>query len=142
MIYKMTAALALAAALPMLFAAQPERKDAQVRVVEQEKYACVNCFFGGADYFFCFETGGQILVAHDKVPTMNWTDGDKNYLGRVHGAWKFPSAAGDSIKIEYDDKHLWIPRGDGKEIRMDREVSHDPFTNARCRGAVKKASGD
>jgi len=143
MIYKTTAVLALAAALPMLFAAPPpDRKEAQARIVEQEKYACVNCFFGGADYFFCFEADSQILVAHDKVPTMNWTDGDKNYLGKVHKSWMIPTPAGDSVKIEYDDKHVWIPRADGKQIRMDRELSHDPFVNARCRGAVKIASAD
>jgi len=141
-IRSLTLVLALAGGVPVVFAAQPDRKEAQARVLEQESYPCVNCFFGAADYFFCFEADSQILVAHDKVPTMNWTDGNKNYLGKLHGSWKIPTPAGDSVKIEYDEKHLWIPRGDGKEIRMRRDLSHDPFTNPRCRGAVKKSAGD
>jgi hypothetical protein len=137
-----TLVLALAAGVPVMFAAQPDRKEAQARIVEEEKYPCVNCFFGTADYFFCFQADSQILVARDKIRSMNWTDGNRNYLGKVHKSWKIPTTAGDSVKIEYDEKHVWIPRGDGKQIRMNREVEHNPFTNAQCRGAVKTASGD
>ena len=133
---------ALAVAAPVFSAASAERKEAEARILEQEKYPCVNCFFGAADYFFCFEADSQVLVAHDKSPTMNWTDGNKNYLGKVHKSWKIPAASGESVKIEYDEKHVWIPRGDGKQIRMDRDVSKNPFTNPQCRGAVKTAQGD
>jgi len=141
-IRSLTVVLALAAGVPAVFGAQPERKEAQAKIVEAEKYACVNCFFGAADYFFCFQADSQILVAHDKIPSMNWTDGNKNYLGKLHKSWKIPTPPGDSVKIEYDEKHVWLPRGDGKQIRMGREVQHNPFTNAQCRGAVKTASGD
>lgn len=135
--------LAATAFGPILLAAPPaDRKEAQARILEQEKYPCVNCFFGGSDYFFCFEADSQVLVAHDRIPTMNWTDGDKNYLGKLHGSWKAPAPENESMKIAYDEKHVWMARADGKQIRLDREVSHDPFTNPQCRGAVKKATGD
>jgi hypothetical protein len=140
--FKSMTLLATAAAIGIAYAAPADQKQAQARIVEEEKYGCPNCFFGGSDYFFCFEADNQILVAHDKIPTLNWTDPNKNYLVKLHKSWKAPAPSGDSIKIQYDDKHVWIPRDDGKQIRMSREVDHNPFTNARCSGAVKKASGD
>lgn len=128
---------------PAVLAAPPaDHKEAQAKILEQEKYPCENCFFGGTDYFFCFEADNQVLVAHDKIPTMNWTDPNKNYFGKLHGSWKNPAPENESLKISYDDRHVWMARADGKQIRLDREVSHDPFTNPQCRGAVKKAAGD
>ena len=130
--------LALIGIAPALFAASPERKEAQAQILEQESYPCVNCFFGPSDYFFCMSADSQIFLAYASIPTFNWTDPQKNYFGKVHKAWKNPTPTGDSIKIEYDEKHIWIPRADGKLVRLKRDDSHDVFTNPQCRGAVKK----
>ncbi len=131
--------LALAGAVPALFAASAERKEAQAQILEQASFPCPNCFFGNAYYFFCFQADNQILLAQDKIPTMNYSDSQKNFLGKVHKSWRRPTPSGESIAIRYDQKHVWIPRADGKLIRLKRESSHDVFTNPQCRAAVKKA---
>lgn len=131
--------LALAGAVPVLFGATAERKEAQAQILEQASFPCPNCFFGNAYYFFCFAADNQILLAQDRVPTMNYSDSQKNFLGKVHKSWKRPTPSGESLTIQYDTKHVWMPRADGKLIRLKREDSHDVFTNPQCRAAVKKA---
>ena len=131
--------LALAGAVPALFAASAERKEAQAQILEQASFPCPNCFFGNAYYFFCFQADNQILLAQDRTPTMNYSDSQKNFLGKVHKSWRRPTTSGESITIRYDEKHLWIPRADGKLTRLKRENTHDVFTNPQCRAAVKKS---
>jgi hypothetical protein len=132
-------ALGLAGAVPALFGATAERKDAQAQILERASFPCANCFFGNAYYFFCFEADNQILLAQDRLPTMNYSDSSKNFLGKVHKSWKRPTPSGESIGIQYDTKHVWMPRADGKLIRLKRENSRDVFTNPKCRAAVKKS---
>ena len=126
-------------AAPMLFSAPPERKQAQAQILEQARFPCPNCFFGNAYYFFCFQADNQILLAQDKVPTMNYSDSSKNFLGKVHKSWRSPISSSESLTISYDDQHVWIPRADGKLIRLKRENSRDVFTNPQCRAAVKRS---
>ena len=133
--------LALAGGVPVLFAATAERKEAQAQILEQASFPCPNCFFGNAYYFFCFQANNQILLAQERIPTMNYDDSRKNYLGKVHKSWRSPTPSGQPVTIQYDGKHLWMPRADGKPIRLKRENSHDVFTNPQCRAAVKKAAG-
>ncbi|HTS46759.1 MAG TPA: hypothetical protein VMH05_02380 [Bryobacteraceae bacterium] len=130
-------ALTLAAGSALL-AAPAERKQAQAQILEQASIPCHNCFFGNTYYFFCFDADNQILLAQDKIPTMNYSDANKNFLGKVHKSWRNPLPSSAPLTISYDDQHLWMTRADGKLIRLKRENSHDVFTNPRCRAAVKK----
>ena len=134
--------LALAGAAPALFAASAERKQAQAQILEQASFPCPNCFFGNAYYFFCFQADNQILLAQDKIPTMNYSDSRRNFLGKVHKSWRSPTPSAEPLTIQYDDKHVWMPRADGKLIRLKRENSRDVFTNPQCRAAVKKAAAN
>jgi len=134
--------LVLAGAVPALFAASAERKQAQAQILEQASSPCPNCFFGNTYYFFCFQADNQILLAQDKIPTMNYSDSGRNFLGKVHKSWRSPTPSAEPLAIQYDDQHLWMPRADGKLIRLKRENSHDVFTNPQCRAAVKKAAAN
>ena len=134
--------LALTGAAPALLAASAERKQAQARILEQASLPCPNCFFGNAYYFFCFQADNQILLAQDKIPTMNYSDSRRNFLGKVHKSWRSPTPSAEPLTIQYDNEHLWMPRADGKLIRLKRENSHDVFTNPQCRAAVKKTAAN
>ena len=46
-------------------------------------------------------------------------------------------APGQTVPISYDDKHIWVTREDGKQVRLTQTYSRDIFTNDRCRAAVK-----
>ncbi len=134
--------LALAGAAPALLAASEERKQAQAQILEQASIPCPDCFFGNAYYFFCFQADNQILLAQDKIPTMNYSDSRKNFLGKAHKSWRSPTPSAVALPIQYDTKHVWMTRADGKSIRLKRENSHDVFTNPQCRAAVKKAAAN
>jgi hypothetical protein len=136
------ALFAVAAATSAVFGADAKREEAQAQILEQEKFPCVNCFFGPSQYYFCFSANDKVILAYDSIPTFNWTDGSKNYFGKVHNSWKSPTPAGQALTIQYDDKHVWIPRADGKQIRLKLDSSHDIFTDPRCRAAVKKPAGN
>jgi hypothetical protein len=131
----------LTAASTAMLAAD-KREEAQAQILEQESIPCVNCFFGPAKYYFCFSAQDKVILAYDRIPTFNWTDGSKNYFGKVHNAWRSPTPSGQALTIQYDDKHVWIPRADGKQIRLKLDYSTDLFTDPRCRAAVKKPAGD
>jgi|SRR5579871_2678542 len=133
-------ALALAAAAPFVFAASAERKEAQARILEQTSIPCSNCFFGRSEYYFCFAADNKILLAQDKIPTFNWHDNRRNFFGKVYGPWKRPSTSGDTITIQYDDEHVWIPRTGGKQLRLKQDYSRDIFTNQQCRSAVRNSA--
>ena len=121
-----------------LSGASAGRQEAQAQILEQASIPCANCFFGNTYYFFCFQAGNQILLAQDKIPTMNYSDERRNFLGKVHKSWRRPMPSGESVAIQYDEKHVWMPRADGKLIRLDRDDSRDVFTSSQCRAAVKK----
>jgi hypothetical protein len=44
------------------------------------------------------------------------------------------------VQLSYDDKNIWVARGDGKEVKLRQDYSRDIFNNAQCRGAVKKTT--
>jgi len=91
---------------------------------------------------------------------MNWEDKSKNYLKKVHGGWAAWTAPGQTVPITYDDKHIWVPRAegkqvrglwahlkataawiiraDGKQVRLTQSSMRDIFTNNdRCRDAAR-----
>jgi hypothetical protein len=136
------ALLTLIGAIPLVLGAAEKREEAQAQILEQENIPCANCFFGPTKYYFCFAAGDKIFLAFDRVPTFNWTDSSKNYLGKVHNAWRPPTPSGQKLTIQYNDEHLWIPRADGKQIRMKLDYARDIFNEKRCRAAVKKQAGD
>jgi len=127
--------------VPATFGAAADRKEAQAVLLEQNSYPCSNCFFGTSDYYFCFalDSDNKILIAHDRIPTFNWNDPKKNYFGKVYSPWKGATPAGQTMTIKYDDRYVWMPRADGKQIRLKQDYKHDIFiASQRCRAAVKK----
>lgn len=123
-----------------VFAAPPERTQRQAQILQQASIPCPNCFFGNSYYFFCFAADNQILLAQDKIPTMNYSDSSKNFLGKIRKSWVRPALSGETTTIQYDNKHLWMPGENGRMVRLKLANSHDVFTNPQCRAAVKKDS--
>ncbi len=117
-------------------------RAAQAQVLDQNEYPCANCFFGVSDHYFCFRAEGKVLIGHEKLPTFNWRDTDKNYLTKVHKAWAPWEASGSAVNLKYDDKYIWVPRGDGKkDVRLTQDYTRDIFIDSRdCRAAVKKSN--
>lgn len=128
----------LAVSVPALSAAENKGQETQAQILEQANFDCANCFFGAGDYYFCFEANNKVMLAHDKVYMFNWTDPSKNYFGKVYSRWKIPNPSGQSVTIQYNDRHVWMPRADGKQVRLTLDYSRDIFTDSRCRAAVKK----
>ena len=128
----LAAGLVLAASIS--FGARTDRLQAQARVIDHAELLCANCFFASSDYYYCFAVDDKILIGYQKAPVLNWRDKSKNYLTRFHHSW-LPWAAPDhSIPISYDDKHLWVARPDGKQVKLTLDYSRDVFTNdSRCR---------
>ena len=122
---------------PASFAAGPERVHAQARVLDHAELPCVNCFFGTGDYYYCFASGNQVLLAYQRTRVFNWTDGSKNYLTKVHKGWTTWTPPGQTVPISYDHEHVWVTRGDGKQVKLTQKYSRDIFTNDRCRKAIK-----
>ena len=57
------------------------------------------------------------------------------------GALEALEQAGQSVSIQYDDKYVWMPRADGKQLRLTQDYSRDIFVaNSQCRAAVKKTA--
>ena len=50
---------------------------------------------------------------------MNWRDKSKNYLTGVHRGWAAWSPTDQTVPISYDDKHIWVSRADGRQVRRD-----------------------
>ena len=130
-------ALALAVG-PVVFAAPAERKETQAQILEQDSFPCPNCFFGNAYYFFCFAADNQILLAQDKIPTVNYSDSGKNLLGKFHKSWRRPNPSAATTTLQYDNDHVWMLGENGQMVRLKRENSRDVFSNPQCRAAVKK----
>src|SRR5580698_9558682 len=83
--------IAIALAIPASFGVAANKaadaKTAQAQLLDHGEYPCANCFFGAADNYFCFRADNKILIAHEKEPTLNWRDTDKNYLTKAHKGW-------------------------------------------------------
>ncbi len=132
--------LVAALAAPACFGAHSEQQKAQAQLLDHAELPCANCFFGTGDYYYCFATDNKILIAYQRTRVLNWTDESKNYLTKVHHGWAVWTAPGQTVPIGYDDKHIWVTREDGKQLRLSQRYSLDIFTNDRCRAAVKAKS--
>ena len=128
--------MAACLAAPLSFGASPDRQQAQAQLLDHAELPCVNCFFGTSDYYYCFAVDNKVLLAYQRTRAINWTDGSKNYLAKVHHGWATWTAPGQTVPISYDDKHVWVTREDGKQVRLTQTYSRDIFTNSRCRAAV------
>jgi hypothetical protein len=123
---------------PVVFGAAADRQQAQAQLLDHAELLCDNCFFGASDYFFCFAADSKILIGYQATPVINWQDRSKNYLTRVHRSWMAWSAPGQTVPISYDEKHIWVTRSDGKQVRLTQSYSKDVFTsNVQCKEAVK-----
>jgi hypothetical protein len=136
-VIRMSVCVAASLAAPACFGAAAERQQAQAQLLDHAELPCTNCFFGTSDYYYCFAADNKVLLAYQRTWVINWTDGSKNYLTKVHRGWTVWTAPGQTVPISYDDEHIWVTRPDGKQVRLIESYSRDIFTNDRCRGAVK-----
>jgi hypothetical protein len=132
--------LALAAlALPASFGKKPDRKNATAVILDHNSYICNNCFFGTSDYYYCFDAGDKILIGYQKIPSMSWKEHNTNLLTRVRKNYAPWAPEGDRINLTYDDKMIYVNRGDGKETKLIQNYQTDIFLHSSvCRGAVHK----
>jgi hypothetical protein len=137
---RLFACILAAVAVPVSFGAKADRQQVQAQVLDRNEYLCANCFFGSSDFYFCFAAGGKVLIGEQKIPTLNWVDDTKNYFTKVHKSWTPWTAPGQPVQLSYDDKHIWVARADGKDLKLRRDYTHDLFSNPQCRSAVKKPS--
>ena len=130
--------LMLALILPATFGAAPELPKVEAQVLEHGEYLCSNCFFGTSDYYYCFKADNRILIGHQKEPTLNFQDRNKNYFTKYRKAWTSWQATGASVSLKYDDKYIWLPNANGKkDVRLAQDYSRDVFvTGGECRAAV------
>jgi len=109
--------VAASLAAPLSFGAAADRQQAQAQLLDHAEFLCANCFFGPSDYYYCFAVDNQVLIAYQKTPVLNWQDQSKNYLTKVHGGWAAWAAPGQTVPISYDNKHIWVDRGEGPPVR-------------------------
>lgn len=123
---------------PVSFGAAAEQHQVQAQVLDHAELLCANCFFGTSDYYYCFAADNKIMIGYQRIPVFNWRDKSKNYLTKVHSGWAAWAAPGQTVPISYDDKHIWVNRADGKQVKLKQSYSRDIFTNNdRCREAVR-----
>lgn len=150
--------VAASLAAPVSFGASAGRQQVEAQLLDHAEFLCDNCFFGPSDYYYCFAAGNQVLIGYQSTPVLNWRDTSKNYLTKFRHGWAAWSAPGQTVPISYDDKHIWVSRGDKpvsgglwagmksfarwvvrddkKQVRLTRSSVRDIFTNNdRCRGA-------
>jgi len=139
-------------------AAAASRVQAQAELLDQAEFRCANCLFGASEHYYCFAAGPLVLVGYQKTPVVNWHDDSKNYLTLLYPRWANWTPPVDTVKISYDDKHIWVDRtedrqirrtfwtplksirrlivGDNKALRLRRRSSPGIFmNNDRCRGS-------
>jgi hypothetical protein len=131
--------IAAALAAPLSPAAAPDRPQVQAQLLDHNEYQCSNCFFGTSSYYYCFEAGDKILIGFQKTPELNWKEHSSNLLTRVHKQWVPWGGEGQTIPLSYDEKHIWVTRPDGKQVKLKQDYATDIFINSsQCRGAIKK----
>lgn len=119
------------------FGAAADRQQVQARLVDHAELLCANCFFGPSDYYFCFATDDKVLIGYQRVPVINWEDPSKNFLTRVHHQWIPWTPPGETIPISYDDKHIWVARPNGKQVKLTRSERQGLFAHDnRCTAPV------
>ena len=117
-----------------------DRKSAEAKVLDRNSYLCSGCFFGTSDYYYCFDAGDKVLIGYHKVPQINWKEHETNLLTRVRKQDQPWVPAGDTVKLTYDDKDIWVAGANGKEVRLRQNYQTDIFLHdQRCRAAVHKA---
>lgn len=142
-LYKLFAFVLIAFSVPS-FAKAPDQPPVQAQLLDHNEYLCANCFFGASTYYFCFEADNRVLIAYEKVPTMNWIDPSKDWLTKVHKSWqpalsKEQDVEGQTIPLRYDEKHIWLTGPKGKLVKLTQDYNTDIFlNNQKCRAAVKK----
>jgi hypothetical protein len=128
---------------PALFGAAADRQQAQAQVLDHAELLCDNCFFGPSYYYYCFAVENKVLIGYQRTQVLNWEDKSKNSLTHVHPAWKVWNAPAETIPLSYDDKHIWVARPDGKQVKLHRTSSGDFFTNNnQCREAARSKPGE
>jgi hypothetical protein len=126
------------------FAAAPTAPQVQAQLLDENEFACANCFFGATTYYFCFADGNKILIGREKIPTMNWIDPDKNWLTKVHKSWqpaisKDNAAGNPTVPLRYDEKYIWLTGPNGKQMKLTQDYTTDIFiNNQKCRAAIQK----
>src|SRR5580704_8209660 len=100
-------------AAPVSFGTAADRQQAQAQVLDHAEFLCANCFYGASEYYFCFAVDNKILTGYQRTRVLNWEDKSKNYLTVVKPGWSAWTAPGQTVPISYDDKHIWVSRGDG-----------------------------
>jgi hypothetical protein len=130
------------------------RKQTEARLLDQAALLCNNCFFGTSDYFYCFETAQGILIGYQRAPVVNWWDKSKNYATKAHPSWSRLDVPQEALRIEYDEKNIWVMRGDqdavqraggalrpfireSADVRLMQNYKRDVFTNKLCQEAVR-----
>jgi hypothetical protein len=128
---------------PALFGTAAVRQQGQAQLLDHAESLCDNCFFGPSYYYYCFNVDNKVLIGYQRTQVLNWEDKSKNYLTRVHSAWKVWDAPGETVPLSYDDKHIWVTRPNGKQVKMHRTASGDIFiNNSQCRDAGKQKPGE
>jgi hypothetical protein len=144
----------VAANVPGAFA-KDKRTEAQAQVIDQAEFPCSDCFFGASKHFYCFAAGKDILLAYQKTPAINFMNSSKNYLEPARPAWAAWKPGAAAVPVTYDQKHIWLTRGDlrtasgflaglkgvaiwatrgqGKKVKLSRTSISDVFMNDnRC----------
>ena len=104
-----------------------DKAQAQAVMLDHNAFACSNCLFGISDYYFCFDVNNRILIGHDKVRTQTWMKSPKDLMER-----------GKTVPVRFDDKHIWVTRADGKELKLTQDYTKKIFMQSdRCQRAVK-----
>jgi hypothetical protein len=128
--------VAVLAAVPVSFGVAADRPAVQAQLLDHAEFLCANCFFGASDYYYCFAADNKVLTGYQRILVMNWVDKSKNYLANAIPEWAAWTAPGQTLPISYDDKHIWVSRADGKQVKLTRSSLRDIFANNdRCRAA-------
>ena len=131
------------AAIPACFGATKAEKtpsaEGDATLLDHNSYSCSDCFFGTSDDFYCFKLDSKILIAHEHVLKMNYSDPEKNYLTKAKKNWVPWTMPGQSVHVKYNDKYLWVPSpiAGKKDIRMEQKYTTDIFLHSdACREMI------
>jgi hypothetical protein len=82
-------------------------------------------------YYFCFAAGDRTLIGHKPAP-WKWE----------YDPAEMHSLEGQKVRLRYDQKHIWVIRTDGKELKLKQEYEKkDLFPGGKCSEAGEKSAG-
>jgi hypothetical protein len=153
----LTAFLGLLLACGVCFGEAPPRKQTEARLLDQAALLCNNCFFVTSDYYYCFETPEAVLIGYQRAAVVNWWDKSKNYATKLHPSWTALDVPREALRVEYDEKHIWVMRADqdavqkaggrlhpiiqeSRDVQLTQSYKRDVFTDKRCQDAVRSRS--